>query len=169
MFISPWASPLLSLLLYSCPLKSAMPPLLYLLLTQVSMLLLFWLSSFSLCFCKAHQRQLVSATDCNSQIPVFFFYLFLGCKLLHSSEVLWGALPKTSCWLFFGFFKPLSPHEISLFCLLRCFLCTLFCKFLCHNFSFILPSSSCGITGMCYTTLSTEICIFISKNLWNYS
>lgn len=56
----------------------------------------------SLCFCKACKCQLVSATDSNSQIPVFSLYLFLGCKVLHSSEVLWAALSKTSsCFVFF--------------------------------------------------------------------
>lgn len=97
----------------------------------------------SLCFCKVHQCQLVSVTDCDSQIPVFSLYLLLGCSFHTVLRFYEMHCPKI---LFFLFFKPLSPHEISLFCLLRCFLCTVFCKFLCHNFSFILLSSLGHVT-----------------------
>lgn len=47
MLISPWTALLSSLLLYFCSLKSAMPALLYVWLTHVSMLLPFSLLSFS--------------------------------------------------------------------------------------------------------------------------
>lgn len=75
----------------------------------------------------------------NTGILHLLYLIFLGCKLLYSSEMLLAVLSKNP-------FLTLQPHEISLFCLLTCFFCSIFCKFLCHNVSFMLLSLLGNVT-----------------------
>lgn len=91
----------------------------------------------------------------NTGILHLVYLIFLGCKLLYSSETLLAVLSKNP-------FLTLQPHEIPLFCLLTCFFCTIFCKFICHNVSFMLlsllgnvtkhPISVCSSLKVCGTT-----------------
>lgn len=125
-------------ILYFWSVQSAMSALFHVLLTQACHSHV----SLSFLFLQSSAMAIGISTRLwfpNTGILHLVYLIFLGCKLLYSSEMLLAVLSKNP-------FLTLQPHEIPLFCLLTCFFCTIFCKFLCHNVSFMLLSLLGNVT-----------------------